>query len=184
MGERFVARVVAKGKVTIPAEIRTLHGIKDGDFVELEFLRVLRRYRPGRESRPDAGARGAGDEALFGRSGGRAVAADVLGQESSSQPSSQGQEGVEGLAAKRQELMCDGGIAAIRRIEVWDGPESIGGRCIKRWDVDGGFLIHVARLGRYTDVLSIELLHDTLRLIIKTNARAIISYGRDEIRVR
>ena len=63
--------------------------------------------RPGRGSRPD-------DEASLRARGGRIIIADyVLGQESSSQPSSQGQEGAEGLTAKRQSqeprLMCDGG---------------------------------------------------------------------------
>ena len=41
--ERFVARVFGGGKVTIPVRVRELLGIRDGDYVRLEVLEVIRR---------------------------------------------------------------------------------------------------------------------------------------------
>ena len=41
MGERFVAKVIGRGKVTIPVWIRELMGVRDGDYVRLEFVEVV-----------------------------------------------------------------------------------------------------------------------------------------------
>ena len=38
-----MARVFGGGKVTIPVRVRELLGIRDGDYVRLEVLEVIRR---------------------------------------------------------------------------------------------------------------------------------------------
>ena len=38
----FVRRVYENSKVTIPKEIRQLHGIREGDFVKLAVVEVIR----------------------------------------------------------------------------------------------------------------------------------------------
>ena len=38
---RFLARVISGGRVTIPEEIRLVHGIKENHIVELEIINVL-----------------------------------------------------------------------------------------------------------------------------------------------
>ena len=43
MKERFMARVIGGGKVTIPVRIREVLGIRDGDYVRLELVEVLRK---------------------------------------------------------------------------------------------------------------------------------------------
>lgn len=40
---RFVRRVYENGKITIPKEIREIHGVQDGDLVEVEVVHVVRR---------------------------------------------------------------------------------------------------------------------------------------------
>lgn len=40
--ERFVARVFSGGKVTIPSTLREMLGVRDGDYVRLELVEVLR----------------------------------------------------------------------------------------------------------------------------------------------
>ena len=40
--ERFVARVLQNGKVTIPKHLRELLRVKDGDYVRLDLLEVIR----------------------------------------------------------------------------------------------------------------------------------------------
>lgn len=41
----FVRRVYENSKVTIPKEIRELHGIREGDFVKLQVVEVIRAPR-------------------------------------------------------------------------------------------------------------------------------------------
>jgi len=43
MARGFMARVFGGGKVTIPVRIREVLGIRDGDYVRLELVEVLRR---------------------------------------------------------------------------------------------------------------------------------------------
>jgi len=47
--ERFVAKVFSGGKVTIPVRIRELMGVRDGDYVRLEFLEVVLKGDGGEE---------------------------------------------------------------------------------------------------------------------------------------
>ena len=46
----FVRRVYENSKVTIPKEIRELHGIEEGDFVKLQVVEVI-RAKPQKEER-------------------------------------------------------------------------------------------------------------------------------------
>lgn len=39
--EEFVRRVYENAKVTIPKELRELHGIRTGDFVKLRIVEVI-----------------------------------------------------------------------------------------------------------------------------------------------
>jgi AbrB family looped-hinge helix DNA binding protein len=39
-GTPFLAKVSGNGKVTIPKNVRDLHGVKDGDYVECAFVKV------------------------------------------------------------------------------------------------------------------------------------------------
>jgi AbrB family looped-hinge helix DNA binding protein len=41
-GTPFLAKVSGNGKVTIPKNVRDLHGVKDGDYVECAFIKVER----------------------------------------------------------------------------------------------------------------------------------------------
>ena len=41
--ERFVARVFGSGKVTIPARVRELLGVRDGDYIKLEVCEVIKK---------------------------------------------------------------------------------------------------------------------------------------------
>ena len=41
--ERFVARVFGGGKVTIPSTVRELLRVRDGDYVRLEVVEVIKR---------------------------------------------------------------------------------------------------------------------------------------------
>lgn len=50
---RFVKKVSERGVVTLPTEIREALGVEDGDLVEFEVLRVVRKANP--VSRPPAG---------------------------------------------------------------------------------------------------------------------------------
>ncbi len=43
--ERFVARVFAGGKVTIPRNVRSLLRVEDGDYVRLAVVEVLKRSK-------------------------------------------------------------------------------------------------------------------------------------------
>ncbi len=40
---RFVKRINDRGTLTLPVEIRDVLGIEDGDIVELEVLRIVRK---------------------------------------------------------------------------------------------------------------------------------------------
>jgi bifunctional DNA-binding transcriptional regulator/antitoxin component of YhaV-PrlF toxin-antitoxin module len=40
--ERFVAKVLQDGKVTIPKRLRYLHGIEAGDYVRLDLVEVIK----------------------------------------------------------------------------------------------------------------------------------------------
>jgi len=42
MGNRFVARVISGGRVTIPETIRELLGVKDGDLVEVQIESITK----------------------------------------------------------------------------------------------------------------------------------------------
>ena len=98
-------------RLSVPAWICKKLGIRPGDRFAVYLTYddeagteaiLYVPVRSGRGSRSD-------DDSPARREGGRIIIADyVLGQESSSQPSSQGQEGAEGLTAK-QKLMTDGG---------------------------------------------------------------------------
>jgi len=46
--ERFVALVLSGGKVTIPATVRKLLGVREGDYVRLEVVEVIRVEDVGR----------------------------------------------------------------------------------------------------------------------------------------
>jgi bifunctional DNA-binding transcriptional regulator/antitoxin component of YhaV-PrlF toxin-antitoxin module len=39
--ERFVAKVLQGGKVTVPKRVRELVGVKDGDYVRLVLVEVI-----------------------------------------------------------------------------------------------------------------------------------------------
>ncbi len=39
----FIAKMISGGRVTIPEEIRTVFGLKDGDYIELRFIRVVKK---------------------------------------------------------------------------------------------------------------------------------------------
>ncbi len=39
--ERFVAKVLQNGKVTIPKRLRELNSVKEGDYVRLDLLEVI-----------------------------------------------------------------------------------------------------------------------------------------------
>ena len=101
-------------RLSVPAWICKKLGIRPGDrfAVYLTYddeagTEAILYVPVGRGSRSD-------DDSPARREGGRIIIADyVLGQESSSQPSS-GAHGAEGLTAKRQELMCDGGGLSLR----------------------------------------------------------------------
>lgn len=43
---RFVKKVNERGTVTLPAEIREVLGVEDGDIVEFEVLGVARKAKP------------------------------------------------------------------------------------------------------------------------------------------
>ena len=40
--EQFVARVFQGGKVTVPKRLRELVGVKDGDYVRLSLVEVIK----------------------------------------------------------------------------------------------------------------------------------------------
>lgn len=50
----FVRRVYENSKVTIPKEIRELHGIREGDFVKLAVIEVIRAPRSEAELAKEA----------------------------------------------------------------------------------------------------------------------------------
>lgn len=41
--EVFVAKVIADGKVTIPLRVRDLLGIRDGDYVRVSLVEVIKK---------------------------------------------------------------------------------------------------------------------------------------------
>lgn len=43
VAEQFVARVYARGKVTIPLPVREVLNIEDGDYVRVSVVEVIRR---------------------------------------------------------------------------------------------------------------------------------------------
>ncbi len=43
VAEQFVAKVYARGKVTIPLSVREVLNIEDGDYVRVSILEVIRR---------------------------------------------------------------------------------------------------------------------------------------------
>lgn len=45
----FSARVISLGRITIPDELRTLHGIQEGDIVEFEIRSVQKTSNPREE---------------------------------------------------------------------------------------------------------------------------------------
>jgi len=45
--EKFVVRVFGGGKVTIPKRVRELLGVKDGDYVRLSLVEVIKREKGG-----------------------------------------------------------------------------------------------------------------------------------------
>ena len=49
---RFVKKVSERGVVTLPTEIREALGVEDGDLVEFEVLRVVRKANPASRSTP------------------------------------------------------------------------------------------------------------------------------------
>ena len=40
---KFLAEVIAAGRITIPKTVRKILGIKEGDFVKVEIIEVIRR---------------------------------------------------------------------------------------------------------------------------------------------
>lgn len=43
VAEQFVAKVYARGKVTIPLPVREVLNIEDGDYVRVSIMEVIRR---------------------------------------------------------------------------------------------------------------------------------------------
>jgi len=42
MSEKFKAKVLADGRITLPSVLRRIQGIKTGDIVEVQLLRKIR----------------------------------------------------------------------------------------------------------------------------------------------
>lgn len=40
---RFIAKIISRGRVTIPEALRIAANLKEGDVIELKFLRVVKR---------------------------------------------------------------------------------------------------------------------------------------------
>jgi hypothetical protein len=47
LGEEFVVRVFKGGKVTVPRQLRALHGVEDGNYVRLALVEVMRKGDDG-----------------------------------------------------------------------------------------------------------------------------------------
>ena len=45
--EEFVTRVFTNGKVTVPKQLRERFGVKDGDYVRLAMVEVLKKSEDG-----------------------------------------------------------------------------------------------------------------------------------------
>jgi len=55
-GTPFVAKVSGNGKVTIPKNVRDLHGVKDGDLVQCCFVKVEGGNKPPVDAQPQPNA--------------------------------------------------------------------------------------------------------------------------------
>jgi AbrB family looped-hinge helix DNA binding protein len=51
-GARFVKRVGERGVVTLPTEVRDMLDVAEGDIVEFEVLRVIKKARKGKAETP------------------------------------------------------------------------------------------------------------------------------------
>jgi len=56
VGEVFVARVIADGKVTVPRRVRDVLGIEKGDYVRVTITEVIKERK--QRQREKAGRRG------------------------------------------------------------------------------------------------------------------------------
>jgi bifunctional DNA-binding transcriptional regulator/antitoxin component of YhaV-PrlF toxin-antitoxin module len=43
----FVVRVFTRGKITVPSQLRELFSVKDGDYVRLVLIEVLKKGKDG-----------------------------------------------------------------------------------------------------------------------------------------
>lgn len=51
VGDVFVARVTASGKVTVPRRLRDVLNLEDGDYVRVTIIEVIKRKQPERKVR-------------------------------------------------------------------------------------------------------------------------------------
>jgi bifunctional DNA-binding transcriptional regulator/antitoxin component of YhaV-PrlF toxin-antitoxin module len=51
VGDVFVARVVAGGKVTVPRRLRDVLNLEEGDYVRVTITEVIKRKQPERKTK-------------------------------------------------------------------------------------------------------------------------------------
>lgn len=51
---RFIKKILERGTITIPSDVREALGVEEGDIVEFQVLRVVKRH--GSEAEPKAPA--------------------------------------------------------------------------------------------------------------------------------
>jgi len=43
----FLAKVISSGRITIPEEVREIHKIEEGDIIELQIIKVVKKKKKG-----------------------------------------------------------------------------------------------------------------------------------------
>ena len=61
----FIAKMISGGRVTIPEEIRNVFGLKDGDYIELRFIRVVKKGSVPSEAPEMTGRGSSGEEVVL-----------------------------------------------------------------------------------------------------------------------